>query len=306
VDGKSDSDLRCVRPVVKTGNVELLTNTQVMRLKTDPSGRRVVSAICKGSDDNEFKVVGDMFVLCAGAVNSAVILLNSRSSVHPDGLANGSGMIGRNLMFHNASALLAIDPFRSFTKHYLKTVAVNDFYLNDPRDPDYQYPLGNFQLLGNVTSGMLKAVQPLAPKMVTDYLDRHSLPFYASTEDVPVDGNRLQVSPDGRINIHYRKTNATSHNRLLRYVRQALRRLGFTFILVRAAGPDTLGHQCGTIRMGKDPASSVVDSTGKAHELENLYVADSSVFPSSSALNPGLTVMACALRTANYISDRLS
>lgn len=300
LDAKADAETVCVRPALKHGNVTLMTNTEVTRLETAGSGRSVSSVeAVRNGEPLRFK--GDVVVLSAGAINSAVLLLRSRSDKHPDGLANSSGRVGRNVMFHNNCAMLALTPFRKNPTVFPKTLCVNDFYFNDPFDPDYGYPLGDIQLLGNLTKETLKAVQPIVPMPMVKYIAEHIVSFWQSTEDLPLPDNRVEVLPDGRVRVGYRTTNGKSLHRLVARSKQILKRLGYKFFLTRRSGPETVGHQCGTVRFGADPSTSVLDPFCKAHDLENLYVVDSGFFPSSTALNPTLTVSANALRVADHL-----
>jgi choline dehydrogenase-like flavoprotein len=304
-NGKFDTELCCIKPALKHNNVSIVTNTTVERLVTDPSGREIRSVEAGTNNGEKISYKGSMVILCAGAINSSVILLRSRSDRYPAGLANSSGMLGKNLMFHNASAVLAINPFSHFEKTFLKTMVLNDYYLADGNDAKFPYPMGNIQLLGNVTAAMMKATNPVVPGTVTRYLDKHSLPFYLSTEDVPVPENRIELTADNRIRICYRKTNTGSHVRLFKRLKEILRPSGFRWFIQRKAGFETLGHQCGTTRFGNDPSQSVLNPFCKAHDLDNLYVVDTGFFPSSSALNPALTVMAFALRVSDHLKERM-
>ena len=89
-----------------------------------------------------------------------------------------------------------------------------------------------------------------------------------------------------------------AHEKLINAARQSMKEAGYTFVLTQRMGIATNSHQCGTAKTGMDPATSVLDPWLRAHDLENLYVVDSSFFPSSSAMNPALTIAAMALRTA--------
>lgn len=304
LDAKADAEVICVRPALNYQNITLLTNTLVKKLETDPSGKEVTSVVAERQGE-ELRFSGDVFVLAAGTINSAVLLLNSRSEEHPDGLANSSGMVGRNVMFHNNCAMLAVTPFRANPTVFPKTLCINDFYFNDPFDPSYEFPLGDIQLLGNMTKETLKAVQPLAPMPLVRYISKHTVAFWQSVEDLPMPDNRVEVTPDGRISVRYRTTNDESLKRLVVRSKKVLREIGFSIFITRRSGPETVGHQCGTVRFGNDPATSVLDRFCKAHDLDNLYVVDSGIFPSSTALNPALTIVANTLRVSDHLRERM-
>jgi choline dehydrogenase-like flavoprotein len=141
---------------------------------------------------------------------------------------------------------------------------------------------------------------------------RHSVDFWLTTEDLPRSTNRVVLGRDGRVGIHYSSTNLEPHRRLLGKLKSLLTELGMHQQLYRQpvirderipiAG---VSHQVGTVRFGTDPAASALDVNCKAHDLDNLYVVDTSFFPSSSAVNPGLTAMANALRVGDHLLERL-
>lgn len=299
---KSDADVCCVRPSLTSPTVELLTQTRAERLLTDRSGRRV-TGITIAQDGSRSEVRAAVVVLACGAANSAALLLRSASAAHPEGLANGSGLVGRNYMVHNNTALMAVHPTRRNTSVFQKTLAVNDFYL---RGEDWPYPMGNLQLLGKLQAGMLTADQPLVPRRVLREVAERSLDWWVMSEDLPVPENRVMLAPDGAIRVHWRPTNLSAHIRLVRRARRIMRDAGYPIVLTRRMGIETNSHQCGTLRFGTDPAASVLDPYCRAHDLENLYVVDGSFFPSSSASNPALTIAAQALRVGDHLRSRFS
>jgi choline dehydrogenase-like flavoprotein len=142
---KGESDLCCVRPATESPNITLWTNTLARRLFTDSTGKRVVGVELERAGER-LMVNADRFVVACGAVNSALLLMRSTNDKHPNGLANSSGLLGRNYMVHNNTALMAVDPFRRNATVFQKTMAVNDFYFNGP---DFAYPMGNIQLLAS-------------------------------------------------------------------------------------------------------------------------------------------------------------
>jgi choline dehydrogenase-like flavoprotein len=282
-----------------------MTGARVVRIDTDSSGGAVQSVVVE-RDGETLELSADVVVLSAGAINSALLLLASRSDTHPDGLGNGSGQVGRNLMLHTNCAMISVMPFRKNPTIFPKTLCVNDFYLNDPLDSSWEYPLGDIQLLGNLTPETLKSVQPMVPTPMARYLSGHMVSWWQSTEDLPQTQNGVELTPDGRVTLSYWPSNVESVDRLTARVKQILRKMGFRLFVTRRSGPDTVGHQCGTLRFGSDPTSSVLDVNCKVHEIDNLYVVDSSFFPSSTALNPALTIAANALRVADHLKERLS
>ncbi|MCK6578721.1 MAG: GMC family oxidoreductase [Anaerolineae bacterium] len=303
LDAKSDADVRCVRPALAGGaDVTLWTNTLVRRLIADPGGRRL-SGVEIERDGQVQQVRADLVIVCCGAVNSAALLLRSADSRHPDGLANASGMVGRNYMVHNNTALTAVSPLKRNPTVFQKTMAVNDFYL---RGPDFAYPMGNLQMLGKLQAGMLSISQPLVPEFILQGMAGRSVDWWVMSEDLPDPENRITLRSDGRIVVHWKPNNRAAHARLITAARAMMRAAGYPFVFTQTMGIETNSHQCGTLRFGDDPAQSVLDPFCKAHDLDNLYVVDSSFFPSSAAMNPALTIAAQALRVADHLMGKRS
>ena len=292
---KGDAETCLIDPVLQHGNVALRTEALVVRLLADASGRRIEAAeLADGT-----QVRGDLFVLAAGAVNSAAILLRSVHAKHPSGLANSSGMVGRHYMNHNCTAVMAIRPLRANREPFQKTLALNDFYLGDG---DGSPPLGNLQLLGKIMEPMLRGEIRSVPRPVRAWLAAHSVDWYAMSEDLPHPESRVRVRGDGAVVLDWRRSNLAAHKALVAKARRMLRAAGFPIVLTRAFSKDTPSHQCGTVRFGHDPADAPLDPFCKAYDHENLYVVDASFFPSSAAVNPALTVAAQALRAGEHIA----
>jgi choline dehydrogenase-like flavoprotein len=258
-------------------------------------------------------MTGDLVVVSCGAANSAALLLASASDAHPDGLANGSGQVGRNYMFHNSQAVLALSKEPNPTV-FQKTLGLNDFYF---ASKDIDVPLGNIQMVGKSSAQMYRGEKPLqtrlAPGWTLDRVARHAVDFWLSTEDLPRQSNRVTLREDGSIRLAYTPTNEMPKKRLLHELKQMLRHLGMhhDHLLPRHAYLKNdipvagCAHQAGTCRFGRDPATSVLDTTCRAHEVDNLYVVDTSFFPSIGAVNPALTAMANAIRVGDHLLERL-
>lgn len=133
---------------------------------------------------------------------------------------------------------------------------------------------------------------------VADYLGRHSVDLYLTTEDLPAPANRVAVGSDGTIEVHWTPNNLAAHRELVRRVTRAVRRAGYPIVLTQRMDIATNSHMCGTAVMGHDPRASVLDSGCRSHDVTNMWLVDSSSFPSSAALNPALTIAANALRVA--------
>jgi len=203
-------------------------------------------------------------------------------------------------MVHNNTALMAVQPTRLNRTIFQKTLAINDFYLAGER---WRYPMGNIQLLGKLQAGMLTAARPLVPRGVLRGLAGRSVDWWVMSEDLPDPQNRVLLGPDGTIRVHWTPNNLVAHRRLVAEARAMMRAAGYPLVLTQRMGIETNSHQCGTLRSGHDPATSVLDPYCKAHDMENLYVVDGSFFPSSAATNPALTIAAQALRVAERLAS---
>jgi choline dehydrogenase-like flavoprotein len=198
-------------------------------------------------------------------------------------------------MVHNNTALMAVDPRRRNPTQFQKTMAVNDYY---QAGNDWPYPLGNLQMLGKLQAGMLTAKKPFVPTPILQSMADHSVEWWVMSEDLPDSENRVTLAPDGGIQVQWKPNNRVAHEKLIQATRRMMREAGYPLILVQRMGIETNSHQCGTLRFGNDPGTAVLDPWCKTYDLDNLYVVDSSFFPSSAAMNPGLTIAAQALRVA--------
>jgi choline dehydrogenase-like flavoprotein len=312
VHGKSDAEVLGVRPALEHPNVTLLTNTKAVRLETNDAGTAVTGVTVERDGETE-QFAADIVVLACGAANTAALLLTSANDKHPNGLANGSDQVGRNYMFHASRAVLALSREENPTV-FQKTLGLNDFYFGTD---EHEYPLGNIQMVGKSQAPMFRGEKPgetkLAPEWTLEKVAKHAIDFWLSTEDLPLPDNRATVDRDGRLTLVYKATNDVPKDDLYRKLHSMLGGLGmhehhlldrFAYMKndIPVAG---VAHQAGTCRFGTDPATSALDVDCKAHELDNLYVVDTSVFPSIGAVNPALTAMANSLRVGDHLLERM-
>jgi choline dehydrogenase-like flavoprotein len=297
IGAKSDAETCGVRPAIGHPNVTLWTGALARRLITGPGGARVERVEVERNGE-VVQVAAPLVIVSCGAVNSAALLLRSAGSRHPDGLANSSGLVGRRYMAHLATMMQGFHPFRANDTVFQKTVAVNDFYLPGPRTP---YPLGQIQSQGRTHGVMAQTVVPSVPLWMYDAWVARGVDWLAMTEDLPHPDNRVTVDAGGRIRLQYRPNNLATHRRLVREVRRMLRRLGYWVVMTHSHKAKNTTHQCGTLVFGADPRTSVLDPFCRTHDVENLFVVDASFFPSSAAVNPGLTIIAQALRVADHL-----
>jgi len=316
VSAKADAQVVCVDPALTHPNATLLTGAHVTRLETSASGREVTRVVVERDGQAEV-YSADVVVVAAGAINSAALLLRSASARHPDGLANGSGVVGRHYMGHVNSVMMALSKCPNPTV-FQKTLGVNDFYFGSPEWP---YPMGHISFVGKLDAYTLRAGAPaIAPGWTLELMARHSLDFWLTSEDLPDPDNRVTLDRDGTIVLSYTPNNEEPHRRLVARLQQLMKqqtRCGVhghecheglfarSLYLGQRIPLAGVAHQNGTVRFGHDPQTSALDVHCRAHEVDNLYVVDGSFFPSSAAVNPALTIMANALRIADHLRGRL-
>src|SRR5262245_49367430 len=313
VHGKSDAEVLGVRPALEHSNVTLLTNARATRLETNAAGTAVTEVVVGHNGDSE-RYSADLVVVACGAANTAALLLSSANDKHPNGLANGSDQVGRNYMFHASEAVLALSREENPTV-FQKTLGLNDFYFGTD---EHDYPLGNIQMVGKSQAPMFRGEKPtetkLAPQWSLEKIAKHAIDFWLSTEDLPLPDNRVTVDRDGKVTLAYTPSNDVPKEELYKKLRSLLGKL-------RVEGDHLFGrfaymkndipvagcaHQAGTARFGSDPTTSALDVDCKAHELDNLYVVDTSIFPSIGAVNPALTAMANSLRVGDRMLERMT
>jgi choline dehydrogenase-like flavoprotein len=313
VRGKADAQVIAVEPALEHENVELMTGAYVSRLQTSDSGREVTGVVVE-RDGSQQRLSADIVVSSCGAINSALLLLRSGSEQHPDGLANSSGLVGRNYMRHNNAAFMAVSKQPNPTR-FQKTLGFNDFYFES--GDDFGFPLGAVQMLGKSDEEMIRGEAPdwaiWKPRMALDEIARHAVDFWLTTEDLPNHDNRVAYGQGGRVELRLKESNAESAARLRAKLHGLLEELDFhahhllprSLYLGKKIPLGGTAHQCGTTVFGADPAASVLDLDCRTHDVENLYVVDGGFFPSSGAVNPALTIMANALRVGERILERL-
>lgn len=294
---KSDADTCVIRPALESPNMTLWTKTFVKRLLTTPDGKHIEGVEIEREGQNQI-VKADKVISACGTVNSTALLLRSANSTHPNGLANKTGLVGRNYMVHNNTAMMAVNPLLPNPTVFQKTMAINDFYFEGP---DFKYPMGNLQLLGKLQAGMLAAAKPFMPKSVLQMMANRSVDWWIMSEDLPDPENRVTLRSDGRIVVHWQANNLVAHQKLIGAAKTMMREALYPIVFIERMGIATNSHQCGTIRFGNDPTTSVLDPYCKSWEVDNLYVVDGSFFPSSAAMNPALTIAAQALRVAEHL-----
>ena len=203
---KGDAEVRALRPALDTNDVTLLTRALVTEILTDETGKRTIGLRVE-RDGKELIINASSVVLSAGSVNSAVLLLKSTSAAHPDGLSNGSGLVGRNYMVHNSTFFMGVNPFRRNRTSWQKTLGLNDWYV---AARGHEYPLGNVQMLGKLRGAMVKGARPWAPVFLLDSVTDRSVDLYLTTEDLPDPSNRVRLE-GAKIIIDWKPNNLAPH-----------------------------------------------------------------------------------------------
>ena len=290
--GKMDAETGGLAVALRHKNVTLRTGCLVKTIEVDETGRVAGVRLSQGQT-----ITSPLVVVAAGAVQTAALLLRSANKNNPAGLANTSDQVGRNFMNHNCSAVLALHPLRKNRSVYQKTLMVNDFYLATNDHP----ALGNVQMLGKITGPILAANSGL-PRWLANIVAARSFDFYAMSEDLPNPDSRVTLQ-GGQLKLDWQRSNWAAHEQLVKTLKSKLRQAGFPVVISKPFDRKTPSHQCGTARMGHDPATSVVDSHCRSHDHPNLFVVDASVLPTSAAVNPALTIAALALRAGRHITQ---
>lgn len=311
---KSDAGWVCIVPALDRYGATLLSECDVVELLAGPS--RVEAAVCHWRG-RELRIRAKTFVLAAGALMTPMLLLTSKSSAWPEGLANRSSLVGRNLMVH-AGDVIAIRPLGTGrSSGFNKSLSFNDFYFIEGRKvgnvQSVGVPVDTGSVFAHIQQTMSKApswlrraipqkVLRLAARIGAYYF-RDAVVFGAIVEDLPYSENRVLLDssvPNG-MRFEYRYTSEL-HERSELLREELERRIGKRHALTLTRSLNlNFGHPCGTCRFGNSPEESVLDRNNKAHGVENLYVVDASFFPSSSGTNPSLTIAANAIRVAEHI-----
>lgn len=313
---RTDAEDTGVSPVLESENVTLKTSAQVVCLHTNPSGSEIKAVEAKIGEQS-YLFLGDIVVLACGAVNSAALLLRSANEKHPNGIANGSSQVGRNLMKQLLSVVVQLTSSAN-SGSFSRTLGLNDFYWGTQ---DFPYPMGHVQNSGGIFQDVIFAEAPpilsalsrLMPSFGLRQLATHSIGWWLKTEDLPHPDNRVRYVGD-KLRIDYTANNVEAHDRLvyrwvdvLKSVEQSQPNIFNRTTHPRSDMPvQVVANQCGTCRFGEDPATSVLDLDCRTHEVHNLYVVDSSFFPSHASVSPGLTVIANALRVGDRLIEQLN
>jgi choline dehydrogenase-like flavoprotein len=298
-NGKLDTEIACIQPALETGNLTLITQATCHKLITDESGKQVTGMELEHGNDIH-SVDARIYVVACGILHSPALLLRSANHAHPNGLANSSGEVGKNLAGHGA-AIFFLPGLKKLPDMHQKTFAVHDLYLGDDKS---RFPLGVMQALGRLP------VRPhvgkwLAP--IAEIIAERSIMCFIMCEAWPDPNNRVTLNEKNKIKVEYKFKNIKGFRTLRSRFLRIFRKAGYpAAICSRHPMGGIPWHAVGTVRFGHDPKTSVLDTFCKTHDVNNLYVVDSCFMPTAGAINISLTIMAQALRVADHLHEKLS
>ena len=312
--GKGDTSRLCIEPALSQYGAKILLNCNVQKIHSSKNHAHLVE--CK-IDNKKINIHGKVIVLAAGALFTPTLLLRSSSAEWPNGLANSSGLVGKNLMFH-ASDIFTIQPKKRVGKYFsARHISSNQFYFVG------NMKCGNIQEMGlnwftkehlkKIINGKLNKLKIKLKNnnfilnfmaSFAEWIFRGSTMFASIIEDLPYEDNKVFINENGDMEFEYnyrddlRVRSLALRNKLLNLVKSKYR-------IVKLSGKNNInfGHSCGTCCFGLDPTKSVLDKNNKSHDISNLFIVDASFFPSSSGANPSLTIAANAIRVAEYIES---
>lgn len=321
VSAKSSSAAAMIPQALASGNCELRTHCTVAKVNTDVGGR-VNEVIYWDADGVEQAQAAKAVILCANGAETPRLLLLSASNRFPDGLANSSGMVGKNLMFNGWSWAVGVfeEPVNAY-KSIPTTRVVHDFYSLDPAlgyygggGIDGRCPSDGTPIASALAGGASDAPGwGAAWKNSLRENFTHTAAFVGHTTSLPLSTNNVTLDPTvrdkwGRPAL---RTTYSDHPDDISTMKFFLDR---SMELLDAAGakkmwgvaPESQNgsvHLLGTCRMGNDPATSVVDKFNRSHDVPNLFICDGSSLVSSSRGQPTMTIMALAFRAAEHIAQ---
>ena len=317
ISAKGSMDVTYIKQAEAMGNVEIRPESVVREITIDKNGA-VDGAVYFDSKKNEHRIKAKLVVLSAGALETPRLLLNSKSSLFPDGLANSSGNVGRYFMETVTSVATALF---SEQIHSYKGLQI------DSRSWDYNKPDKGSRFTGGITFGVtaldllgpLSYAKLLAPGWGSGHRDfmkkyfGHAMNVFATGEHLPYKDNTVSIDTvvKDSYGIHVAKVTTMMRNNELEMLsfmaarcREIVEAAGAEDILREYGSYDlsVISHMSGTCRMGTDPDKSVLNSFCRSHDIKNLFVMDSSCFVTEGGGDsPSLTIHALALRAADHI-----
>ena len=311
---KSDALVACLDEALLLPNTHILERCEVLSLDADSTRVRAIRVNYEG---REFNLEAKIVILAAGAFHSPQILLRSANDVWPEGLANRSDQVGRNLMFHTTDIFAIWSPRRMDRRgRQKKSISVRDLYVHEGKRLGYVQSMGLEAGRGIIASYVKEQLRRLGlrnefllsvlaklPSHIGAVMFGHAGLFAGMTEDDPNPENRITLAPDEPDGASFTYTitddlRSRAHGLYTTFARCVR---PWRIIRISPRLEMNYGHPCGTCRFGDDAATNVLDRHCRAHGIKNLYVVDASFLPRSGAVNPSLTIAANAIRVAEHI-----
>lgn len=330
VNARGDALVSFLNPALRTGRVRVIPRAYVHRVEASSDGGKAVAVHYRDLDGTEHQLPASTVVVAGNPINTARLLLLSADGSHPDGLGNSSGQLGRNMMFHNFTQGASVYPYdvrplRSQSSTYAADELVGPFTGPEVTALGVPYIVGGILQVGGGGAPITYA-KALSPYLgyglpLKDVLKVGTQTALAGTQliqqDMPQAGNRVDLDPDVT-DFHgvpaARITYSPHQQEIAGSVYLGARLEAMHLLAPGATGAVILPypilnqgatgtmHLAGTARMGDDPATSVCAPSGRLHDLDNVYVADASLFPTFPGFNPTLTIMANAMRIARGLA----
>lgn len=309
-------------PIAIRAGVEIVTDARVREIEVNDKGL-ATGAVYYDANGEEQRIEAHMVVVACNGIGTPRLLLNSKSKLFPDGLANSSGLVGKNLMFHPYAGVDGVFPedLDGLDGPH-KSIASHQFYETDTsRDFTRGFSFEMHRGFGAVSTALI-GLQTGAVSWGNDHHDsfrsmlNRTMSLIAICEDLPEQSNQVTLDdtltdssgiPAAKISYRLSSNSRDMIEFSIARAKEVLEAAGAAKIL-RAYGPVEYAgwHHMGTARMGNDPETSVVNKWGRAHDVKNLFIIDGSVFVTSAAVNPTSTIQAIALYIADQIKERLA
>jgi choline dehydrogenase-like flavoprotein len=331
INARGDALVSWLNPAVRTGRVRVISRAFVFRIETNRKGRKATDVRFLDARGRRRRISGDVIVVAGSPINTARLLLMSKNSAHPDGLGNRSDQLGRNMMFHNFTLAAAtfpndIHPNRAQSNSLQLDDLIGPFTDEEVKARGLPYIKGGLVQVGGALPLMTEAALYAG---FTDYGSEHKQLMRVGLlhskiagsqlvqEDLPQADNRIDLDPGvrdyrgfpvARITYspheHERAASQILGARMEEFHARAPGAIGAAIVPYATinGGATSTAHLAGTARMGRDPRTSVCAPSGRLHEVDNVYVADASTFPTFPGFNPTNTIMANALRIARGIA----
>lgn len=314
-------------PILDNAGVELRTRSRVREIMVDEGTGMASGVLYHGADGQIHEQRAELVIVACNGVGTPRLLLNSKSKSFPEGIANRSGMVGKNLMFHPLTGVSGVfeEPMLGHEGPMACSILSQEFYESDP---SRGFVRGYGLHSGRSTTPMTYALggygidDPIPwgaeHREIMDDIYPHLAGLTVVTEDLPEEHNRVTLDPeltdsDGipAPKVTYRVGENT--RAMLKHgeakASEVLEAAGAKRILTKDDGKvwwRAGWHQMGTCRMGTDPEQSVVDGWGRSHDVKNLFIVDGSIFATSGAVNPTSTIQALALYVGDQIKSNIA